>query len=404
MMANSGISEPKVVECQSFLSQLLDDPEFTESSLATFIVRLRKNELEGEIIDILIKFLRKKNCPTVLIAPLISLTKERVLELDLAACHFEHCHEYADDYDPVIVCNTLFHVFKKVCFQATEDVSMLRLHEIKRLSHVNIHAIKNTRRKMEDRHAYYEDINTLFTELSDVTQSQSMFAVFDGHGGTEAAYYAATHLVCELKSCTNLLTEPGEALKAAIIRVDDNFVAKAMQDRIKNGCTAVVVLIQGVNLTVGWLGDSQVVLCKDGQAIQLMDPHKPDREDERERIEALGGSVLYFGGWRVNGSLGVSRAIGDYEMKPYITGEPDIEEYEMEGDEEFLIIACDGLWDTVEPLDAVECVQKCISDGVRDEAAEKLVTLAKDNNSMDNITVMVVYLDFNKVTRTDASN
>ena len=67
----------------------------------------------------------------------------------------------------------------------------------------------------------------------------------------------------------------------------------------------------------------------------------------------------------------------------------------ISGDEEFLILACDGLWDTVEPLDAVECVQKCIRDGVRDEAAEKLVTLAKDNNSLDNITVMLAFLDFN---------
>ena len=41
--------------------------------------------------------------------------------------------------------------------------------------------------------------------------------------------------------------------------------------------------------------------------------------------------MLFFGGWRVNGSLAVSRSIGDSEQKPFITGEPDVEEYEMEG-------------------------------------------------------------------------
>ena len=50
-------------------------------------------------------------------------------------------------------------------------------------------------------------------------------------------------------------------------------------------------------------------------------------------IEALGGCVVFFGGWRVNGSLAVSRAIGDSEQKPFVTGEPDIEVFEMEGNQ-----------------------------------------------------------------------
>ena len=40
----------------------------------------------------------------------------------------------------------------------------------------------------------------------------------------------------------------------------------------------MVALIQGMNLSIGWLGDSQIVLCKAGDAIQLMEPHKPDRQ------------------------------------------------------------------------------------------------------------------------------
>ena len=40
---------------------------------------------------------------------------------------------------------------------------------------------------------------------------------------------------------------------------------------------------------------------------------------------------MWFGAWRVNGSLSVSRAIGDAEHKPYISGEPDIAEFNLEG-------------------------------------------------------------------------
>jgi len=33
-------------------------------------------------------------------------------------------------------------------------------------------------------------------------------------------------------------------------------------------------------------------------------------QDENSRIESLGGSVIFWGTWRVNGQLAVSRAIG----------------------------------------------------------------------------------------------
>ena len=65
------------------------------------------------------------------------------------------------------------------------------------------------------------------------------------------------------------------------------------------------------------------------------------------------------------------------------------------GDEEFIILACDGLWDTVEPFDAVQLVRKCMEEGNRDSAAGKLVDLAIEQRSMDNISILVVFFDFN---------
>ena len=54
-------------------------------------------------------------------------------------------------------------------------------------------------------------------------------------------------------------------------------------------------------------------------------------KDERQRIEDLGGCVVWFGGWRVNGSLAVSRAIGDLEQKPFVSSDADIVQYRLEG-------------------------------------------------------------------------
>ena len=68
-------------------------------------------------------------------------------------------------------------------------------------------------------------------------------------------------------------------------------------------------------LYVAWLGDSQAVLCRGGEPVELMDPHKPNRDDEKARIEAAGGVVVWYGAWRVNGVLSVARAIGDKKVK-----------------------------------------------------------------------------------------
>lgn len=49
----------------------------------------------------------------------------------------------------------------------------------------------------------------------------------------------------------------------------------------------------------------------------------------------------------MNGRLAVSRAIGDYGLKDVVIGEPDISCLQLNGNEDFLILACDGLWDYV---------------------------------------------------------
>ena len=49
---------------------------------------------------------------------------------------------------------------------------------------------------------------------------------------------------------------------------------------------------------------------------KLTEDHHPDRDDERDRIEAAGGSVVsVWGVPRVNRILTLSRAIGDVYLK-----------------------------------------------------------------------------------------
>lgn len=133
---------------------------------------------------------------------------------------------------------------------------------------------------------------------------RAYYAVFDGHGGVDAATYAATHLHVTLAKQETLQSDVATAFKTAFKHTDDMFRGKAKREvlkslthrspfrnmsynlfmsvhfqRLRSGTTGVVVLIQGQQLAVAWLGDSQAMLVRRGQIIiTLMDPHKPDRE------------------------------------------------------------------------------------------------------------------------------
>ena len=123
-----------------------------------------------------------------------------------------------------------------------------------------------------------------------------------------------------------------------------------------------------------------------------MTPHKPEDESEKERIEKAGGVVVYLGAWRVNGVLSVARAIGDVQQKPSITAEPDINTIEMNGEEDYLVMACDGLWDAINPDKIPTFMDEHFKAGGAQEAtSEFLVDKALRYGSMDNITVIVLF-------------
>ncbi|XP_071945340.1 protein phosphatase 1F-like [Antedon mediterranea] len=259
---------------------------------------------------------------------------------------------------------------------------------------VSTHAIKNTRRKMEDKHVTIPDLNKLGKKQNNNVSPVGFYAVYDGHGGIDASHYAATHLHCHIVSHPEYASNKAEALRAGFTVTDDKFVDKARREGLRSGTTGIAMIHDENMLHVGWIGDSQGLVMKQGKAITVMDPHKPDREDEKKRIEELGGCVVWFGAWRVNGSLAVSRAIGDADHRPYVSGIPDIASIKLEGDEDCFILACDGLFDTVSLQDVCDVVQNCINtDSEFSTVSHKLVSVAKERGSTDNITCIVVFLN-----------
>lgn len=131
-------------------------------------------------------------------------------------------------------------------------------------------------------------------------------------------------------------------------------------------------------------GDARGVLCRAGRAVRLTYDHKGSDKQEAKRIMDAGGFVM---SGRVNGVLAVTRSLGDSSMKEFVVGSPYTTETELCDEDEFLVLACDGLWDVTSDQAAVELVRE-IDDA--QEASQVLLQHALAHHTTDNVTVLVV--------------
>lgn len=237
-----------------------------------------------------------------------------------------------------------------------------------------------------------EDALTLYGEFRE-RKNQDLFCVFDGHGGSEASKFVAKHLPHLLADSLEKNEEnPFECLKSSFLSVNE----KLKKEEISGGTTALVALFLEETIYIANCGDTRAVLYNGEKTIRCSIDHKPGLEKEEKRIKELGGKITFdvdkFGNIvsRVNGQLSVSRALGDFNIHPFVTAEPDIHEpislKELK-DNSFLILACDGLWDLVTDEEAVNIVS-----GINDpeKAACKLRDIAYTTGSTDNITAIVI--------------
>ncbi|XP_040383365.1 probable protein phosphatase 2C 7 isoform X3 [Oryza brachyantha] len=177
-------------------------------------------------------------------------------------------------------------------------------------------------------------------------------------------------------------------------KTDSDFLDAETNINREDGSTASTAILIGNHLYVANVGDSRTVMSKAGKAIALSKDHKPNRKDEKKRIENAGGLVIWSGTWRVSGVLAMSRAFGNRLLKRFVVADPEIQEQEIDDDLEFLILASDGLWDVVSNEHAVAFVK---AEEGPEAAARKLTEIAFARGSTDNITCIVVNLLHDKM-------
>ncbi|XWS74361.1 hypothetical protein CRYUN_Cryun02cG0208700 [Craigia yunnanensis] len=223
---------------------------------------------------------------------------------------------------------------------------------------------------------------------------QAFFGVFDGHGGAKAAEFAAQKLeknILDEVVRRRDKTKVKEAVKEGYLKTDAEF----LKEDVTGGTCCVTALIQNGNLVVSNAGDCRAVLSRDGVAEALTSDHRPSRDDERNRIETLGGYVdLCRGVWRIQGCLAVSRGIGDQHLKQWVIAEPETKIISIKHECEFLILASDGLWDKVSNQEAVDIARPCLGINKTNplSTCKKLVDLSVSRGSSDDISVMLIQL------------
>lgn len=259
------------------------------------------------------------------------------------------------------------------------------------------------RKRMEDSH------------ISDLNASDGIhvFGVFDGHGGREVAVWVKKHFTKELVNLKSfksnnvraalsenflrldqIMVEPNNKLELKMenkkSKEDDERISRGQESSEKNrqmemfkqmmdpkgqedcdiamftGCTACVVAVDEINENIicANAGDSRAILAKKGVAYALSNDHKPDLESEKTRIYKADGWVSEG---RVKGNLNLSRSLGDLEYKQnkkvpqedqMITANPEVIEHKLSNDCDFLVIACDGVWDCKTNQEVADFVYK----------------------------------------------
>lgn len=305
----------------------------------------------------------------------------------------------------------------------------------------------------------------------------SLLGILDGHCGRRVAEMASRYLPEFFFSHKSLGDNNALAMVETIMQADQAIykglrgegassnaswtnTGRFVDGTPSGGSTLICAAIHGRMLYVGCLGDARAVLLDGKTTIAMSEDHKPANDKEHKRIQRCGGFVQYG---RVCGILAVSRALGDFEFKHGPSGNrgtngvrpsilsnggsghlqssspgsssssfsvstnagdaakefmvsnvADVRQISLTDESQFLILACDGLWDVLSNEEATQFVKDFLSytpevndtlvltgqrprpssnviQRILNSCSQKLAEFAVDRGSTDNVSVVILF-------------
>ncbi|XP_053658295.1 serine-rich adhesin for platelets-like [Anopheles marshallii] len=378
------------------------------------IYNLKYDEIEPAIIDWIRTYLDLFGCPQCILTPIIRKIVEEVL------CYCKEnpksCGFTGQEYKTLQLSQEVISRVNRVCTELLDNEKLNNLiaqlgsglgedqpdsaAEVSTGRKIHFsRGMKHRRRTMEDRHVCLPEFNKLFCTKD--TEPTAFYGVYDGHGGQEAASFAASHLHYYIAQSEHYPHDMEQAFREAFLKTDKLFLEKCENHHLISGSTAVACVhhINSRRVDIAWVGDSQAILVKrnpgEGICKRLVHPiHVASDPNERQRITEEGGYVIPWGGqYRVSGQLAITRAFGNRFHKPYVTANPAVSLNQCTEDDLLLILASDGLWEGynefLTSMFVLYAIRKFPDDPQK--VTDYLITFAKDK-TRDNITVIIVFL------------
>uniref|UniRef100_K3WL74 PPM-type phosphatase domain-containing protein n=1 Tax=Globisporangium ultimum (strain ATCC 200006 / CBS 805.95 / DAOM BR144) TaxID=431595 RepID=K3WL74_GLOUD len=253
-----------------------------------------------------------------------------------------------------------------------------------------------------------EDVDIVQHPMDPSVPDTVCVAVFDGHGGSTISQAIGKRIIPQIVSTEDFQNDrkSSESLAVALskgfieadeaLKVDPEFATTS--DEV--GSTGLFAIITPTDIVCANVGDSRCILsnAKSQEVIQLSVDHKPDLEFEKQRIMTAGGTV--FRG-RVCGGVAVSRSFGDFWFKrnaalkahqQLVTAEPCVRIHRRDTADEFLVLACDGIFDVMSNDQLRKFIRSKLKNGVRNpkEICEQLLDECLAKGSRDNMSAVIV--------------
>ena len=250
----------------------------------------------------------------------------------------------------------------------------------------------------------------------------SLFAIYDGHGGSKCSDFLRDNLHNYIVKNEYFPNNPEEALKYAFNKAENEFIEKAIKEEEKSGSCSLVALIINDILYIANCGDSRALISiNNGKEFKLINNiHRPNEESEKNRIINNGGLIYESNSIKriIPGRLSVSRAIGDINAKiEKFGGKPNVlspvpEVFKININEpnqkiDFLLLGCDGIFDYLCNKDCIKCIWNVVYDdnnnykNIHDislNIVNMVIKTALRRRTLDNVTaVFISFENFEKV-------
>ena len=246
-------------------------------------------------------------------------------------------------------------------------------------------------------------------------KDQFFIGVCDGHGdyGHSVSSYIS-------KCLPNFLADTSDKnIVSSYNSLNRNLVENSKIDCSISGTTCSSIILNPEKIISLNLGDSRSVLAKYERgvytAIDLSTDHKPNIGTEKKRILINGGRIKPYYNEKTKKFLGpdrvwlkdndlpglaMTRSFGDTLAHSVgVIAEPEIKRYDFSGNEKFIIIASDGIWEYISSAECVNIVKEFYEKNL--DAAGAINALMKEafnrwkkfDEIIDDITAIIIFFD-----------